>query len=60
MLTPLTTSHKRPELFETLTPLERAKVDLVSAFAVNALAFLWVKTKGKDPKDTEVRERDDH
>ncbi len=44
----------RSDLFETLSPAERAKVDLSCAFALNSLAWILLKTKGADPKETEA------
>ena len=51
----LTSKSTRADLFSSLTPLERAKVDLASAFAANSLAWMWLRTKGEDPKQSEVK-----
>ena len=53
---PLTSGsgRSRTELLEPLEPLDKAKVDLVSAFAINSLAWIWLKTQGQDPKESEV------
>ena len=39
----------------TLTALEKARLDCLSAFAMNSLVWVWMRTKGINPKDTEVK-----
>jgi len=38
-----------------LTSLEKAKLDCLSSFALNSLVWIWLRTKGRNPKDTEVK-----
>ncbi len=52
---PLTKGQSRPDLVDPLGHVNRAKVDLVSALSVNSLAWIWLKTQGSDPKQTEVK-----
>ena len=54
LIEPLT-STSRTELLESLSPAQKAKLDLISAFTLNSLAWIWLKTQGQDPKDTEVK-----
>ena len=44
------------EIHETkaTTPLEKAKVDIISTFALNSLTWMWLRTQGINPKETEV------
>ena len=37
-----------------LDALSKAKLDTVSAFAVNNLVWMWLRTKGENPKDAGV------
>lgn len=39
------------------TALDKAQLDCLSAFALNSLVWMWLRTKGLDPKETEVRMR---
>ena len=39
----------------TLTAMEKARLDCLSAFAMNSLVWVWMRTKGINPKDTEVK-----
>ena len=45
------------EVHETkaTTPLEKARIDIISAFALNSLTWMWLRTQGINPKETEVR-----
>lgn len=43
------------ELKSDLEPLAQAKIDLVSAFALNSLVWMWMRTQGQDPKESEVK-----
>ncbi|TRY63277.1 hypothetical protein TCAL_04650 [Tigriopus californicus] len=45
----------RDELTSHLEPLAQAKLDLVSAFALNSLVWMWMRTQGQDPKESEVK-----
>merc|ERR1712029_165834 len=51
----LTTTRDELQSNEQMTPLEKAKLDCLSAFAINSLAWMWMRTKGINPKDTEVK-----
>ena len=44
------------EVHETkaTTPLEKARIDIISAFAFNSLTWMWLRTQGINPKETEV------
>ena len=44
------------EVHETkaTTPLEKARIDIISAFALNSLTWMWLRTQGINPKETEV------
>ena len=44
------------EIHETkaTTPLDKAKLDIISAFALNSLTWMWLRTQGTNPKETEV------
>lgn len=53
LLTDSGVSHS--ELTEGLAAEDKARVDIVSAFAINSLVWLLLKSKGQDPKETEVR-----
>ena len=37
-----------------MTVLDKAKVDCLSAFALNSLVWMWLRTKGVNPKESEV------
>ena len=37
-----------------LDALSKAKLDCMSAFAVNSLAWMWLRTKGENPKEAGV------
>lgn len=39
---------------KTTAPLEKAKLDIISSFALNSLTWMWLRTKGENPKETEV------
>lgn len=41
----------RAEVMEGLEPLDKAKLELVSAYAVNSLFWMLLKTMGEDPKE---------
>ena len=51
----LMTSHPRPELQERLDPMGRATMDLMSAYAINSLYWMLLKTMGVNPVETEVK-----
>ncbi|XP_040579611.1 nuclear nucleic acid-binding protein C1D [Lepeophtheirus salmonis] len=46
--------NQKPDLDE-LTPVERARLELVSAFALNSLVWVSLRTKGVNPKDTQLK-----
>lgn len=45
------------DLCETkeLDALSKAKLECVSAFALSSLVWMWLKTKGENPKETGVK-----
>ena len=47
---PLSVIHES----KATTPLDKAKVDIISAFALNSLTWMWLRTQGTNPKETEV------
>nr|ACO11481.1 Nuclear nucleic acid-binding protein C1D [Caligus rogercresseyi] len=47
--------EEKPDL-EQLSPDERARVELVSAFALNSLVWVSLRTKGVNPKDTQLKD----
>ena len=51
----LMTSQPRPELQERLDPMGRATMDLMSAYAINSLYWMLLKTMGVNPVETEVK-----
>ena len=51
----LMTSYPLPELQERLDPMGRATMDLMSAYAINSLYWMLLKTMGVNPLETEVR-----
>jgi hypothetical protein len=46
-----------PEQQEThnFNPLDRAKLNCLSASALNTLVWMWLRSKGENPKETEVK-----
>ena len=48
--TPLSEIHEN----KAKTPLDKAKLDCISAFAINSLTWMWLRTQGENPKETEV------
>ena len=38
-----------------MSAVDKAKLDCLSAFAVNSLVWVWMRTKGVNPKETEVK-----
>ncbi len=48
---PQTELNERKEL----SSLEKAKLDCTSAFALNSLVCMWLRTKGDNPKETAVK-----
>ena len=47
---PLSEIHEN----KATTPLDKAKIDIISAFALNSLTWMWLRTQGTNPKETEV------
>ena len=47
-------ARPREELVEGMDPLDRAKVDLVSAYAINSLAWMLLKTQVRDWREVEL------
>ena len=52
----LMTSQPRSELYEKLDPMGRANMDLMSAYAMNSLFWMLLKTMGVDPKESNVKQ----
>ncbi|KGL77586.1 Nuclear nucleic acid-binding protein C1D, partial [Tinamus guttatus] len=48
-------SVSRIELFRKLEPLEQAKLDLVSAYALNSMFWMYLATQGINPKEHPVK-----
>ena len=40
---------------KNLSTLEKAKLDCTSAFALNSLVWMWLRTSGENPKETGVK-----
>ena len=38
-----------------LNALDKAKLDCLSASALNTLVWMWLRSKGENPKETEVQ-----
>ena len=51
----LMTSESRLELHERLDPMGRATMDLMSAYALNSLYWMLLKTMGVNPAESEVK-----
>lgn len=47
-------SKPRSDLTEGLDSLGKAKFDLISAFGLNSLVWMLLRTQGENPKETEV------
>lgn len=39
-----------------LIPIDKAKLDCLSASALNTLVWMWLRSKGENPKETEVED----
>jgi len=39
---------------EQLTSLEKARVDCLNASVLNTLVWMWLRSKGENPRETEV------
>ncbi|KAM9202874.1 nuclear nucleic acid-binding protein C1D-like [Dugong dugon] len=48
-------SVSRNELLQKLDPLEQAKVDLVSAYTLNSMFWVYLATQGVNPKEHPVK-----
>jgi len=48
-------NHPKEQLYEKLDPMGRAKLDLVSAYAVNSLFWMLLRTQGENPQATDVK-----
>ncbi|NXA51480.1 C1D protein, partial [Nothocercus julius] len=48
-------SVSRIELFRKLEPLEQAKLDLVSAYTLNSMFWMYLATQGINPKEHPVK-----
>ena len=46
----------RTELYEKLDPMGRASMDLMSAYTVNSLFWMLLKTMGVNPSETNVKQ----
>nr|XP_044993437.1 nuclear nucleic acid-binding protein C1D [Jaculus jaculus]XP_044993438.1 nuclear nucleic acid-binding protein C1D [Jaculus jaculus] len=51
-----TMSASRSELLQKLDPLEQAKVDLVSAYTLNSMFWVYLATQGVNPKEHPVKQ----
>ncbi|KAM8946572.1 nuclear nucleic acid-binding protein C1D [Pelodytes ibericus] len=49
-------SVSRTELLQRIDPLEQAKLDLVSAYTLNSLFWIYLTTQGVNPKEHPVKE----
>ncbi|XP_032882225.1 nuclear nucleic acid-binding protein C1D [Amblyraja radiata] len=49
-------SAPRSQLLQKLDPLEQAKLDLASAYALNSLFWIYLVTQGINPKEHAVKQ----
>ncbi|XP_040409114.1 nuclear nucleic acid-binding protein C1D [Cygnus olor] len=49
-------SVPRCELFQKLEPLEQVKLDLVSAYTLNSMFWVYLATQGINPKEHPVKQ----
>ncbi|MEE6474520.1 hypothetical protein FKM82_010409 [Ascaphus truei] len=49
-------SVSRTELLQKVEPLEQAKLDLVAAYTLNSLFWIYLTTQGVNPKEHPVKE----
>ncbi|XP_062319621.1 nuclear nucleic acid-binding protein C1D [Osmerus eperlanus] len=49
-------SMPRKELMERLDPLEQAKLDLMSAYTLNSLFWMYLVTQGINPKEHGIKQ----
>ncbi|XP_069464252.1 nuclear nucleic acid-binding protein C1D [Ambystoma mexicanum] len=49
-------SISRSELLQKLDPIEQAKLDLVSAYSLNSLFWIYLVTQGVNPKEHPVKQ----
>ncbi|XP_046885200.1 nuclear nucleic acid-binding protein C1D isoform X2 [Hypomesus transpacificus] len=49
-------SMPRKELMEKLDPLEQAKLDLMSAYTLNSLFWMYLVTQGINPKEHGIKQ----
>uniref|UniRef100_A0A6J0UAP5 Nuclear nucleic acid-binding protein C1D n=2 Tax=Pogona vitticeps TaxID=103695 RepID=A0A6J0UAP5_9SAUR len=49
-------SVSRSELLQKLDPLEQAKLDLVSAYTLNSMFWVYLATQGINPKEHPVKQ----
>ena len=52
----LLTSVPRSDLYDKLDPMGRATMDLTSAYAINSLFWMLLKTMGVNPAETNVKQ----
>ena len=52
----LMTSQPRTDLYEKLDPMGRATMDLMSAYAINSLFWMLLKTMGVNPAESNVKQ----
>ena len=56
-LEPIVERQNRTQLVEAAdTPLDKAKVDIAAAYTLNSLVWMWMKTRGENPKESEVKD----
>ncbi|CAF0719320.1 unnamed protein product [Adineta ricciae] len=44
-------------LHESLTPVDQARFDLTAAYTLNSLMWAYLRTRGVDPKQTQLKNR---
>uniref|UniRef100_A0A0E9TQJ0 Nuclear nucleic acid-binding protein C1D n=1 Tax=Anguilla anguilla TaxID=7936 RepID=A0A0E9TQJ0_ANGAN len=49
-------SLSKNELLQKLDPLEQAKLDLMSAYSLNSLFWIYLVTQGINPKDHGIKQ----
>ena len=56
-LEPIVERQNRTQLVEAADkPLDKAKVDIAAAYTLNSLVWMWMKTRGENPKESEVKD----
>jgi exosome complex protein LRP1 len=56
-LEPIVERQTRAQLVEKAeAPIDKAKVDVAAAYTINSLVWMWMKTRGENPKESEVKD----